>query len=244
MGLPQGTFYIVATPIGNLDDITLRAIDILKNVDLCLAEDTRRSKKLFSRFDIITPLKSCYRHNEKNRVQWVIDRLKKGDGIALISDAGMPGISDPGERLIREVISAGLAVEVIPGACSPINALILSGMRLDRFSFEGFLPRKGNKRNKRLHKINEDNNTVILFESALRIKSLLSDLKDVCADRHIALCRELTKKFEQTVRGSISEIISMIDNKEINLKGEMVVVIEGKEAFNKYLKRIADEQNR
>ena len=244
MEFSQGTFYIVATPIGNLDDITFRAIETLKIVDLCLAEDTRRTKKLCSHFEILTEIKSCYRHNEKNRVQWVIDRLKKGDRIALVSDAGMPGISDPGERIIREVISAGLPVEVIPGACSPINALILSGMRLDRFSFEGFIPRKGNKRNKRLNKINDDDNTVVLFESPLRILPLLNDLKKVCGDRHVAICRELTKKFEETVRGTISELISMIDNKQINLKGEIVVVIEGKDSYDKYVKRIKNEQNR
>jgi len=243
MGFSQGIFYIVATPIGNLDDITIRALDTLKSVNLCLAEDTRRTKKLFSHFEILTEIKSCYRHNEKNRVQWVIDRLKRGDSIALVSDAGMPGISDPGERLIREVISADLPVEAIPGACSPINALILSGMRLDRFSFEGFIPRKGNKRNKRLKKINDDDNTVILFESPLRILPLLTDLKKVCGNRRVAICRELTKKFEETVRGTISELVDMIDNKQLNLKGEMVVVVEGKDAYDKNVKRIKNEQN-
>lgn len=229
----RGKLYVVGTPIGNLEDITLRAITVLKNVDACLAEDTRHTKKLFTRYTIDTKLISYHRFNEKSRISSILDQLREGKIFALVSDAGMPGISDPGERLIREAIYAGIPVDVIPGACSLINALILSGMRMDRFTFEGFLPRKGGKRTKRLTKIANDLNTVILFESSMRIKPLFADLYKYCADRQVALCRELTKTFEQTVRCSLSEILKKIQNNTLTVKGELVIVLEGKDAFEK-----------
>lgn len=233
MTVDAGTLYIVGTPIGNLQDISLRALDVLAAVDICLVEDTRHAKKLFTRYEITTTMKSCYRFNEKNRISSVHDQLRAGKSIALISDAGMPGISDPGERLIRDTIDAGLPVEVIPGPTSVMQALLLAGMRLDRFSFEGFIPRKGNKRNKRLRAIEASAGTVVLFESPIRLGALLNDLLKVCGNRRVAVCRELTKQFEQTVRGRISELIESIEHDDIVLKGEIVLVIEGKEAFDK-----------
>ncbi|MDX9702099.1 MAG: 16S rRNA (cytidine(1402)-2'-O)-methyltransferase [Candidatus Auribacterota bacterium] len=234
--MSYGTLYVVATPIGNLDDISLRALQTLKSVDVCLAEDTRHTQKLFAHFDIPFNLKSCYRFNEKTRVNGIIDMLEKGKSVALVSDAGMPGISDPGERIIREVIDAGLPVTVIPGACSPLVALVLSGMRMDRFAFEGFLPRKGNKRNKLLRKIESNDATSMVFESALRIEPLLADILAICGDRKIALCRELTKLYEDVQRGSCSQMIGKLSAGELKLKGEFVVVIEGRESFDKRLR--------
>lgn len=231
--ISSGTLYVVATPIGNLDDMTFRAVEVLKSVDVCLAEDTRHTKKLFAHFNITQDLKSCYRYNEKTRVSGIIEMLEAGKTVALVSDAGMPGISDPGERVIREVIAAGLPVTVIPGACSPVVALVLSGMRMDRFNFEGFLPRKGNKRNKRLKKIAVDDNTSILFESAQRIEPLLRDVLDLCGDRQVALCRELTKLYEEVIRGTCNELLDRLRSQKIILKGEFVVVIEGTRSFTK-----------
>ncbi|MEW6535385.1 MAG: 16S rRNA (cytidine(1402)-2'-O)-methyltransferase [Candidatus Auribacterota bacterium] len=233
----EGTLYIVATPIGNLADITFRALDVLRSVDLCLAEDTRHSRILFDKYGISTPMRSCYRHNEKNRVDPVISDLSAGKKIALISDAGTPGISDPGERLIRDAIAAGIRVEAIPGACSPVQALLLSGMRLDRFAFEGFIPRKGNKRNSRLRDIADQPGSVVLFESAMRLEALCEDLLELCGDRQMAVCRELTKQFEETVRGSVSDIRDRIKTGSLTLKGEFVIVIEGNESYSKLHKK-------
>ncbi len=236
--MSSGTLYVVATPIGNLDDISFRALQTLKSVDVCLAEDTRHTKKLFAHFDIPFNLQSCYRFNEKTRISGIIEMLENGKSIALVSDAGMPGISDPGERVIREVIDAGLPVTVIPGACSPLVALVLSGMRMDRFAFEGFLPRKGNKRNKLLRKIEANDATSIIFESALRIEALLKDVLSACGDRKISLCRELTKLYEDIQRGTCSELIEKLSAGELMLKGEFVVVIEGQESYKKRLRHI------
>ncbi len=223
----QGKLFVVGTPIGNLEDITLRAIRILKEADFCLVEDTRHTKNLFSKYEIKTKMISHFRQNEDSRINFVISEIESGKQIALVSDAGMPGISDPGEKLIRTLIERGLIVEVIPGPSSPIMAIILSGMRTDRFSFFGFIPRKGSKRNKILKKIAGDLNPTIIFESPLRLESLLKDTLRFCGDRNVSICRELTKIHEQTVRGKISEILDMLDKKKLVLKGEIVIVLEG-----------------
>ena len=228
-----GRLYVISTPIGNLEDITVRALNVLKDLDFCLAEDTRHTKKLFSRYEIKTQLLSCHRHNEKSRVNYVIEQIENGKKVGLVSDAGTPGVSDPGERLIREIISRELPIEIIPGACSPIVALCLSGMRMDRFNFEGFVPRKGNKRNKLLKRIATENNTTILFESPLRLHSLMKDLLKYCGDRKVAVCRELTKLYEETIRENISQILDSLSNNKIKIKGEMVIVVEGGESYKK-----------
>jgi len=222
-----GKLFVVGTPLGNLEDITLRALRVLKEADLCLVEDTRHTKKLFSKFDICTKMISHYRQNEDSRIEFVIGQIESGKKIALVSDAGMPGISDPGEKLIRTLIERDLPVEVVPGPSSPVIAVILSGMRTDRFSFYGFIPRKGSKRNKILKKIAGDSNPSIIFESPLRVEAMLKDAQTVCGNIKVAVCRELTKLHEQTVRGKISEILDMICKKKLVLKGEIVIVLDG-----------------
>ena len=229
----HGRLYVVGTPIGNLEDMSFRAVRILKEADICLAEDTRHTKKLFSHYDIHTELLSCYRYNEKKRVDTVCGLLDQGKTIALVSDAGMPGISDPGEIVIRSVIERGYALEVIPGASSVLVSLLMAGFRTDQFSFYGFIPRKGNKRNKRLRHIADSDLTAILFESPLRLESLLKDTLAFCGDRKAAVCRELTKMFESVERGTINELLIRLKQKKITLKGECVLVVEGKDAFEK-----------
>ena len=224
-----GVLYIVATPIGNLEDITLRAINVLKEVDLIAAEDTRHSLKLLNHLEISKPLISYHRHNEDTRTDLLIKELKEGKSIALISDAGTPGISDPGEEVIKKCIEENIKIVPIPGACAMINALICSGIDTTEFIFLGFLPLNKKNRNEKLEEIRSANKTLILYEAPHKIKSTLSDLKSVIGDRKIVIARELTKIHEEFLRGNINELIEKTEN----IKGEMVLIIEKNKKIDK-----------
>lgn len=220
----DGTLYLVATPIGNLDDITLRAIKILKEADLIAAEDTRHTLKLLNHLEISKPMISYHRHNEEIRCDYLIKELKEGKNIALVSDAGTPGISDPGEKIVKDCIREDIKIVPIPGACAFVNALITSGISTKEFCFYGFLPLNKKNRKEKLEEIKDTNKTVILYEAPHKIKNTLEDLKKVLEKtRKIVLAREITKIHEEFIRGSIDEILSKVDN----LKGEMVLIIEG-----------------
>ena len=223
--LSPGTLFIVSTPIGNLKDITLRAIEVLEKVDLIAAEDTRHTRILLERYKIKTPTTSYFDFNKEKKIPALIRKLRDGEEIALVSDAGTPGISDPAFRLVRECLNNGLAVETIPGATAFVPALILSGLPTDRFVFEGFLPvKKGRKT--RLENLKEETRTIILYESVHRISRTLSDLLNFLGDRKVAVVREITKKFEEVHRGYLNEFNENLS--QIKLKGEFVLVIEGK----------------
>jgi 16S rRNA (cytidine1402-2'-O)-methyltransferase len=222
----NGILYIVSTPIGNLDDITLRALQILRNVGLIAAEDTRRTRKLLSHFDIHTPLVSYFEGNEWRRLDKLLSHLRGGKEIALVSDAGTPGISDPGYRLIHHAIENGIPVIPIPGPSAVIAALSISGLPTDRFTFIGFLPRRGGKRRKLLEKLRDLDDTSILYESPYRLPGTLEDVLGVCGDRKIVVTRELTKAFEEVIRGRLSDVIDILRDRTI--KGEITIVLAGK----------------
>lgn len=218
--------YIVPTPIGNLDDITLRAINVLREVDFILAEDTRTSSVLLHHLSIEKPLRSHHKFNEHATVAAVAETIAAGRNVALISDAGTPGISDPGFLLVRTCLEAGIEVETLPGATACIPALVQSGFPCDRFCFEGFLPQKKG-RMKRLAELADEERTIILYESPFRVVKCLEQLAETFgAERRVAVSRELTKKFEQTVRGTIGEVIEHF--REHQPKGEFVIVVAGK----------------
>ena len=220
----EGILYLVATPIGHLDDITLRAIKILKEVDLIAAEDTRHTIKLLNHLEISKPMISYHRHNEEFRCEYLIKELKEGKNIALVSDAGTPGISDPGEEIVKESIKQNIKIIPIPGPCAMINALIASGISTKEFCFYGFLPLNKKNRREKLEEIKNVNKTIILYEAPHKIKNTLEDLKNILDEnRKVVLAREITKIHEEFIRGSINEILSKIDE----LKGEMVLIIEG-----------------
>ena len=222
----NGILYIVSTPIGNLDDITLRALKTLRNVDLIAAEDTRRTRKLLSHFDIHTPLVSYFEGNELRRLDKLLSHLRGGKEIALVSDAGTPGISDPGYRLIHHAIENGISVIPIPGPSAVIAALSISGLPTDSFTFIGFLPRKGGKRRKLLEKLRDLDETSILYESPYRLAATLEDVLGACGDRKIVVTRELTKAFEEVIRGRISDVIDTLRGRTI--RGEITIVLAGK----------------
>lgn len=219
--------YIVPTPIGNLADITFRALDVLKSVDIILAEDTRTSRVLLNHYNIERPLQSYHIFNEHQAVTRLIDRMKQGERFALISDAGTPGISDPGFLLVRETLKAGLAVDCLPGPTAFVPALIKSGFPTDRFVFEGFLPHKKGRQTA-LKQLAQEPRTIVLYESPHRLKKLIEEFREhLGADRMISVSRELTKKFEETVTGSVAEVQASFVDREV--KGEIVVVIHGQE---------------
>lgn len=218
--------YIVSTPIGNLADITLRALDVLKKVDLIACEDTRHTGILLAHYNIKNKLTSYYEFNKKERTPEIINLLKQGQSIALVSDAGTPGISDPGFYLIREAIKETLAVIPIPGPSALLSALVVSGLPSDRFVFEGFLPKRDGRKRKKLEELKDEFRTMIFYDSPHRVLYSLQDILEILGDRPMVLVRELTKKFETIMRGSISDIIKEIENKK--LKGEIVLVIGGK----------------
>ncbi len=224
--MPQGSLYIVATPIGNLEDITLRAVRILSEVSLIAAEDTRRTRKLLSRYDIHVPLTSYHDHNKDEKAEVIIARLKEGRSAALVSDAGTPGISDPGYYLINRAVEEGIAVVPVPGPTAAMAAVSVSGLPTDSFVFEGFLPARRTQRLKRLEALSDEARTIILYEAPHRIAACLSDILDVLGDRRACLARELTKVHEEIMRGKISAIISSIGSKIP--KGEIALVIEGR----------------
>lgn len=220
------SLYLVPTPIGNLRDITLRALDILKTVDLILAEDTRTSGKLLSHYDIKRPLQSFHNFNEHQTLERLVKRMAEGECMALISDAGTPGISDPGFLLARACIQADLKIESLPGATAFVPALVKSGLPSDRFAFEGFLPHKKGRQTM-LKKLAEEERTLIFYESPYRLEKTLGQLMEYFgANRKASVSRELTKLYEETVNGTLEEILAHFNTKEV--KGEIVIIVEGK----------------
>ena len=224
----KGTLYIVATPIGNLEDITLRALRILKEVDLIAAEDTRQTLKLLNHFEISKPLISYHRHNEEVKSEILIQKLENGENIALVSDAGTPGICDPGEDVIKKAIEEGINVVPIPGACAMVNALIASGIDTKEFIFLGFLPLNKKTRIEKLREIKESEKTIIIYEAPHKMKNTLKELSEILQERKIVLARELTKIHEEFIREDINFLMEKIEN----LKGEMILIIEGKKKEN------------
>lgn len=221
--LRPGTLYLVATPIGNLEDITLRALRVLRECDLVAAEDTRRTGTLLKHFGIAKPLLSYFQFNEARRSEEILARLKRGEKIALVTDAGTPGISDPGERVVRAALSTDLRVEAVPGACALVAALTASGLPTDEFHFIGFLPHKSGQRHKQLDALRAVSGTLVLYESPYRIEKLLGELAGVFPDRLVVLAREITKKFEEFLRGRPAELLALIQRR--SLKGEFVVLL-------------------
>lgn len=219
----SGILYLVATPIGNLEDITLRALRVLKEVDIIAAEDTRNTLKLLNHFEISKPLVSYHRHNEEIRVDNLIEKIKSGQSIAIVSDAGTPGISDPGEIIVKEAIKNNIEIIPIPGACAAVNALICSGLDTKEFSFYGFLPLNKKLRKQKINEIVNDTKTIIIYEAPHKLNNTLQDLKGILNNRKVVIARELTKIHEEFIRGTIDEIIE----KSQNLKGEMIILIEG-----------------
>ena len=220
-----GKLYISPTPIGNLDDITIRTLNTLKEVNMIAAEDTRHTIKLLNYFDIKKSLISYHEHNKITKGPVIIDKLLDGEDIALVSDAGMPGISDPGEDLIKLAIENGIEVDVLPGATASILALILSGLSTEKFVFEGFLPSDKKQRKERLKEITTEYRTIILYEAPHRLINMLKDLKGVFGDRKVAVCRELTKKYQEVFRGNVGEALDKF--KKDKPRGEFVIVLEG-----------------
>ncbi len=221
--LTLSTLYLVATPIGNLEDITLRAIRVLKECDVVAAEDTRRSGQLLKHFGISKPLLSYFQFNEARRSEEIIERLRRGEKVALVTDAGSPGISDPGERVVKAAIAAGFRVEAVPGACALVAGLTASGLPTEEFHFIGFLPHKSGQRRNKLESLKAFEGTLVLYESPYRIEKLLVLLSDVFPLRQVVLARELTKKFEEFLRGKPAELLVLTQKR--TLKGEFVVLI-------------------
>lgn len=224
--LTPGTLYLVATPIGNLEDITLRALRVLRDCDIVAAEDTRRTGQLLKHFEINKPMVSYFAFNEAKRSEEILERLQRGEKVALVTDAGTPGISDPGERVVRAAVMAGLRVETVPGPCALVAALTASGLPTDEFHFIGFLPHKSGQRRKQLEALKQFDGTLALYESPYRIEKLLTELNEVFPDRSIVLARELTKKFEEFLRGTSAELQAQVAKR--SLKGEFVVLISGR----------------
>jgi len=223
--------YVVPTPIGNLDDMTFRAIEVLKNVDTILAEDTRTSKKLLDHFQITTKLQSHHKFNEHKTVEHVAERILQGEKIAIISDAGTPGISDPGFLLVRTCVEKGIDIETLPGATAFVPALVNSGFPCDKFCFEGFLPQKKG-RQKLMKQLSEEDRTMIFYESPYRIIKFLEEIKEYFGEnRKVSISREISKIYEETITGTVLELLEIFETKTI--KGEFVVIVEGKAKPNK-----------
>ncbi len=218
------TLYIVATPIGNLEDVTLRALRILREVKLIAAEDTRTTRKLLARYKIKTPLTSYHEHTKQNKMDYILERLKEDD-VALVSEAGMPGVSDPGYELIRAAYERGIAVVPVPGPSAIITALAVSGLPTEHFTYIGFLPNRANARRQMLESIAHEKATVIAFEAPHRLSASLNDILSILGDRNIAVCRELTKLHEEIFRGTVSEAIKYF----VQPRGEFTLVIAGRQ---------------
>ena len=218
--------YLCATPIGNLEDITYRVVRILSEADAIYAEDTRRTVQLLNHLGLKKPLSSCHEHNEREKAQEIVALAAAGKNIAVVSDAGMPGISDPGARVAEAAIAAGVPFTVAPGASAAVTAVVLSGLPCGRFVFEGFLPREKKPRRERLALLKNEPRTAVLYESPFRLKDTLLELRDALGDRPAAVCRELTKIHEETVRGSLSELAAHYAEPP---KGECVIVLSGAE---------------
>lgn len=221
----SGKLYLCATPIGNLDDITLRVLGALEQVALVAAEDTRRTRKLLARFDIHTPLMSYREENREAAGEKIVRRLEGGSDVALVSDAGMPGISDPGSHMVRLCLDRGIEVEVLPGANAALMALVLSGLPTERFAFEGFLPRKPGARGRTLESLVGDGRTLIFYESPGRVADTLGAMREAFGDRPSCVARELTKRYEEVMRGRLSELASELAGRDV--KGEIVIVVQG-----------------
>lgn len=226
--MSETRLYLVPTPIGNLGDMTFRAVDVLNSVDVILAEDTRTSGFLLKHFDIGTRMESFHAHNEHKKLDSVIERIKEGQTMALISDAGTPGISDPGFLLARAALENDISIESLPGPTAFVPALVKSGFPCDRFVFEGFLPQKRGRKT-RLEKLQNEERSIVLYESPYRLLKLLGEIKDTLGDeRKVSVSRELTKKFEETYTNKIDDVLAFYKSKDA-IKGEIVVVIEGSE---------------
>jgi 16S rRNA (cytidine1402-2'-O)-methyltransferase len=219
----KGTLYIVATPIGNLEDITFRAARILKEIDIVAAEDTRHSRKLLSHLGISKPLTSYFDHNKETKGSFIIQKLEKGLSVALISDAGTPCISDPGYQLVRDALAAGIRVIPIPGPSAFLAALSVSGMQTDSFAFDGFLPSRQGKRRAKLNELKDEHRLLIFYESPNRLLASLADMLEVFGDRNVTVAREISKVHEEFLRGALSEIITDLNLREI--KGEVLVIV-------------------
>ena len=221
----SGKLYICPTPIGNLEDITYRTLRVLNEVDLIAAEDTRHSVKLLNHFEISKPLTSYFEHNKDSKGIYLINKLLEGENIALISDAGMPGISDPGEDLIKLAIEHNIEIDVLPGATAFVVAIVGSGMNTHKFAFEGFLDRDKKLRRSRLEEVKEEERTMIFYESPHRLKDTLKDMLKVFGNREISVNRELTKKYQEVIREDIETVINLFNEKDV--KGEFVLIVDG-----------------
>jgi len=236
----EGILYICGTPIGNLKDITFRVLEVLKKVKLIVAEDTRHTKKLLNFYKINTPITSYFEYNKFKKAPYLIEKLKDGEEIALVSDAGMPGISDPGYVLINLALENNIKIIPIPGVSALITALVVSGLPTERFVFEGFIVRKSKKRREYLKKIENEQKTIIFYEAPHRLKKMLKDILDILGDRKIAVARELTKKYEEIIRGNLSQVLKEIDDKKI--KGEITLIVQGKIKKKENIINSKDEQ--
>ncbi len=225
MDIKAGILYIVATPIGNLRDITYRAVEVLREVDLVAAEDTRKTKILLDFYEISKPMVSYYSHNEHRRVPELINRMQYGTSVALVTDAGTPGISDPAYAIVHAAIDAGIAVIPLPGPTAFVSALVASGLPTDAFVFEGFLPMKKGRQTM-LRRLAQEERTVVLYESPHKISKTLNEIHEHFGDRYIVIARELTKKFEEFLRGPVSVVSKELENRAV--KGEFVIVIKGR----------------
>lgn len=242
--------FVVATPIGHLDDMTFRAIDILKSVSIVAAEDTRQSAQLFKHYNISTQLTACHDHNESNKIEQLVQKLLAGDNIALISDAGTPLISDPGFKLVRAAQEHGIKVVPVPGACAAIAALSAAGLPSDRFSFEGFLPSKASQRISQLEKLKNETQTLIFYEAPHRILECVKNMAEVFGEnRPVGFAREITKTFETIKKMTLKDLVSFIENDHNQEKGEIVLVVGGapektdleQEKLDELLKRLLQD---
>jgi 16S rRNA (cytidine1402-2'-O)-methyltransferase len=220
---PPGVLYIVATPIGNLEDITFRAVRMLREADLIAAEDTRHSRKLLSHFGISRPITSYYDHNKAFKGNYILEKLRQGLSVALITDAGTPCISDPGYQLVRDAVATGITVVPVPGPSAAIATLSAAGLPTDRFAFEGFLPNRQGKRRERLQSLKEEERVLVFYEAPGRLTAALADLLEVMGDREVVIARELTKIYEEFIRGRAGDVMESLKGRQI--KGEVVLLI-------------------
>lgn len=221
-----GMLYLCATPIGNLEDITLRVLKTLKEVDLIAAEDTRNSIKLLNHFEIKTKMTSYHEYNKIEKAIWLVEKMREGMNVALITDAGTPGISDPGEELVRQCYEAGIPVTSLPGACACITALTMSGLSTRRFAFEAFLPYDKKEREEILKSLKNETRTIIIYEAPHHLKKTLKECREVLGNRMMTVCKELTKKYEKKMKASLDEMIDFYEDNEP--RGEYVLIFEGK----------------
>jgi len=226
MGNIEPGLYLVSTPIGNLEDVTLRAVRILGSADIIAAEDTRKTRRLLDAHCIKARMVSLHDHNKERRAPELLKRLLRGESVAIVSEAGTPGISDPGYYMVKLALSEGVAVIPVPGACSIVAAIVASGLPTDRFIFEGFLPRKVGKREKRLEELVSDSRTVVLFESPQRLVRTLEELTRLCAHRGCVVAREMTKRFEEFTRGTVEQVLEHYAKRSV--KGEVVILLRGR----------------